>query len=294
MDPAGGTVISSVFSLSLALLTSTSGSAVAQEVNSTDLTGYWVSESGVKVFIPLMRDGRMPIVLMNKNPQVLLGDWDWATQSLKVNNTRFHMSGDHLVMRNQKVTQSHELQRSVTEHTSNGVWFNENDGELIIAADGKKTWAIHIPSSQEATIRKAKWKTDTVLRTKLEGRCDIDFGYEPEIFDLIWMLCTDYEHDWVRIHTPTPFLTVDWSGTWTSSMGWNLIIQMSGQEFNKVYLESEQRIVDFDPSWLGSSQGKSMLLERRKDSDAIAMVDPASPNTLLLRIDGTEIQFSRE
>ena len=286
-------MISSVMSLSFALLLSTVGSATAQEVNTTDLTGYWESENGVKVFIPLMRDGRMPIVLMNKKPQVLLGDWDWATQSLKVNNTRFQMTGERLVMSNQRVTQTHELQRSTVVHSSNGVWFNENDGELIIAGDGKHTWAIHIPPSQEATIRKAKWKTDTLLRTKLEGRCDIDFGYEPEIFDLIWMLCADYEHDWVRIHTPSPFLTVDWSGTWTSSMGWNLVIDMSGQQFRKVYLESEQRIVDLEASWLGSSQGKSILLERKKDSDAIAMVDPASPNTLLLRIDGTEIKFSR-
>ena len=144
-------------------------SAVAQEVNTTDLTGYWVSEGGVKVFIPVMRDGRMPVVLMNRRPTVLLGDWDWASQTLKVNNTHFGISDDKLTMSNQRTTQTHTLKRQVTAHPSDGYWFHENKGELIVADDGKKVWAIHIPPSQEAIIRKTKWKTlDEEMRAGVE------------------------------------------------------------------------------------------------------------------------------
>ena len=267
-------------------------SAFGQETE-TDITGYWISEQGVKVFIPLMRDGRMPVVLMNGKPKVLLGDWDWATQTLKVNNSRFGIDNGRLTIQNTKAMQSHALKRSVTDHSSDGVWFHEDKGELIIADDGKKTWIIHIPVSQQATIHKAKWKNNTLIQSKLDGRCAIDLSYEPELPDLIWMICTGYEHDWVRIHTPTPFLTADWSGTWTSDNKWTLQVEMSGQQFTKFYMESEERIVDFEASWLGGSQGKSILLERRRDSDAMATVSPSYPNALVLRIDGTEMLFYR-
>lgn len=283
MDLAGGSVI--WFLLSLC-------AAFGQETE-TDITGYWVSEQGVKVFIPLMRDGRMPVVLMHGKPKVLLGDWDWGTQTLTVNNSRFGIDNGKLTVQNAKAMQTHELKRSVIEHSSDGVWFHENKGELIIADDGKKTWVIHIPISQQATIHKAKWKEDTLIQTKLHGRCTLDLGYEPDLPDLMWMICNTYEHDWVRIHTPTPFLTADWSGTWTSDTEWTLKVEMSGQQFTKFYMESADRIVDFDASWLGGSQGKSILLARRKDTDAIATVSPSYPNALVLRIDGTEMLFYR-
>lgn len=268
--------------------------AVAQEVHSTDLTGYWISNSGVKVFIPVMRDGKMPIVLMNKKPTVLLGDWDWQSQTLKVNNTRFGIADGRLTMTNRNTTQTHTLKRSVPTHPSDGIWFHEREGELLVVDDGKKLWTILIPPSQEATIQKAKWiEFERTVRIKLNGRCNLDFQYEPDLPDLIWMLCPDYEHDWVRIHRPNPFYTTDWSGTWTSDSDWTLYVDMDGQGFGKVYIESPKRIVDFQASWIGGSQGHSILLERRKESNAIAMVDPADPNSLLMRIDGTEIKFTR-
>ena len=104
MDRRGCPVIWTLFGLSLAF---------GQETE-TDLSGYWVSEQGVKVFIPLMRDGRMPVVLMNGKPRVLLGDWDWGTQSLKVNNSRFSMENERLVVHNAKAMQTHELKRAVS------------------------------------------------------------------------------------------------------------------------------------------------------------------------------------
>ena len=107
------------------------------------------------------------------------------------------------------------------------------------------------------------------------------------------MICTNYEHDWVRIHSPNPFITADWSGIWTSDVGWKLHVEMSGQHFGKVYMESADRIIDFEASWLGGSQGKSILMERRKDPDAVAAVSPSYPNALILRIDGTEMLFYR-
>lgn len=283
MDSRGGAVIWALLYLN---------SAFGQNTE-TDLSGYWISEQGVKVFIPLMRDGRMPVVLMNGKPRVLLGDWDWGTQSLKVNNSRFSMNNGHLFVHNSKTMQSHELKRSVTTHASDGVWFHENKGELIITDDGNKTWVIHIPISQEATIHKAKWKRDTLIQTKLDGRCTLDFSYEPELPNLMWMICTNYEHDWVRIHSPDPFITADWSGIWTSDVGWKLHIEMSGQQFDKIYMESSDRIIDFEGSWLGGSQGKSIILERRKEPDAIAAVSPSYPNALILRIDGAEMLFYR-
>ena len=39
----------------------------------TDLTGYWESESGLKVLVPLMRDGKMPIIFMNGKPIAMVG-----------------------------------------------------------------------------------------------------------------------------------------------------------------------------------------------------------------------------
>ena len=184
------------------------------------------------------------------------------------------MENERLVVQNAKSTQTHELKRSVTPHDSDGVWFHENKGELIITDDGKRTWVIHIPISQEATIRKAKWKQDTLIQTKLDGRCTLDYGYEPELPDQMWMICTNYEHDWVRIHSTNPFITADWSGIWTSDVGWKLHVEMSGQNFDKVYMESADRIIDFEASWVGGSQGKSILMERRKDPDAVAAVSP--------------------
>ena len=92
-----------------------------------------------------MRDGRMPVVLMNGKPRVLLGDWDWGTQTLKVNDSRFGIENGTLTIQNAKAMQTHELKRSVVKHSSDGVWFHEGKGELIIADDGKKTWVIHIP-----------------------------------------------------------------------------------------------------------------------------------------------------
>ena len=267
-------------------------SAFGQETE-TDITGYWVSEQGIKVFIPLMRDGRMPVVLMHGKPKVLLGDWDWGTQTLKVNNSQFGIDNGKLIIQTEKAKQTHELKRSVRTHTSDGVWFHENKGELIISDDGKKTWVIHIPISQQATIHKAKWKRDTLIQTKLDGRCTLDLAYEPELPDLMWMICNNYEHDWVRIHTPTQFLITDWSGTWTSDNDWTLQVEMNGQQFTKFYIESADRIVDFEAGWLGGSQGNSILLERRKESDASATVSPSYPNALVLRIDGTEMLFYR-
>ena len=267
-------------------------SAFGQETE-TDITGYWVSEQGIKVFIPLMRDGRMPVVLMHGKPKVLLGDWDWGTQTLKVNNSQFGIDNGKLIIQTEKAKQTHELKRSVRTHTSDGVWFHENKGELIISDDGKKTWGIHIPISQQATIHKAKWKRDTLIQTKLDGRCTLDLAYEPELPDLMWMICNNYEHDWVRIHTPTQFLITDWSGTWTSDNDWTLQVEMNGQQFTKFYIESADRIVDFEAGWLGGSQGNSILLERRKESDASATVSPSYPNALVLRIDGTEMLFYR-
>ena len=58
-------------------------------------------------------------------------------------------------------------------------------------------------------------------------------------------------------------------------------------------MESDERIVDFEASWLGGSQGKSILLERQKESDASATVSPSYANALVLRIDGTEMLFYR-
>ena len=266
--------------------------AFGQETE-TDISGYWVSEQGVKVFIPLMRDGRMPVVLMNGQPRVILGDWDWGTQTLKVNDSRFGIENGKLTIQNAKAMQTHELKRSVVEHSSDGVWFHESKGELIIADDGKKTWVIHIPISQQATIHKAKWKEDTFIQTKLDGRCTLDFAYEPDLPNLMWMICNNYEHDWVRIHTPGPLLTADWSGNWTSDTEWTLQVEMDGQQFTKFYMESAERIVDFEASWLGGSQGKNILLERRKESDASATVSPSYPNAIVLRIDGTEMLFYR-
>ena len=266
----------------------------SQEVNTTDLTGYWVSESGVKVFIPVMRDGRMPVVLMNRRPTVLLGDWDWASQTLKVNNTHFGMADDKLTMSNQRTTQTHTLKRQVTAHPSDGYWFHENKGELIVADDGKKVWAIHIPPSQEATILKTKWKTlDEELTFKLDGKCVLNLAYEPIHTDLIWMICPNYEHDWVRIHTPSPFLTTDWSGEWNSDGDWTLYIDMDGQGFGKVYMESSKRIIDFKAGWLSGSQGQTVLLERRKESDAVLSVNPTETSRIEMRIDGKDLEFYR-
>jgi hypothetical protein len=267
--------------------------AHAQDSKTVDISGYWVSEHGVKVFIPLMRDGRMPVVLMNGKPTVLLGDWDWGSQTLKVNNSRFGIADGRLTMSNLKATQTHLLDRPVKAHFSDGIWFHEGSGELIIADDGKNTWVIQIPASQQASIHKAKWKSESILQSKLDGRCTLDFTYEPEQPDLMWMICPETEHDWVRIYTPSPFIISDWSGSWTSDSGWSLQIDMSGQQFGKVYMESNKRIIDFEASWLGGSQGQSILLERKKDSDAIATVSASYPNALVLRIDGTDMLFYR-
>ena len=68
---------------------------------------------------------------------------------------------------------------------------------------------------------------------------------------------------------------------------------MDGQGFGKVYMESSKRIIDFKAGWLSGSQGHTVLLERRKESDAILSVDPTETNQISMRIDGTELQFYR-
>ena len=47
--------------------------------------------------------------------------WDWEPRALKVNNARFSMENERLVVQNAKSTQTHELKRSVTQHDSDGV-----------------------------------------------------------------------------------------------------------------------------------------------------------------------------
>ncbi len=266
----------------------------AKEAQTVDLTGYWESESGVKVFIPIMRDGPMPLVLMNKKPTVLMGKWDWASQTLQVNNSRFSMVENRLVMTNHKVTQTHRRLHTLTPQFNHGIWYHEGKGELLISNDGKTEWIIQIPPSQQATIHKAKWWPENeVLKVRLDGRCTLDWLYEPDDNDLMYMLCPNTEHDWLRIHKPTTFQTVDWSGTWTSKQGWTLEMDMSGQQFGKVYIESEERIIDFTASWIGRSEGHSILLERKKESNAILSIDPDLPNRATLRIDGLDIVFTR-
>ena len=65
----------------------------------------------------------------------------------KGNDSRFGIENGTLTIQNAKAMQTHELKRSVVKHSSDGVWFHEGKGELIIADDGKKTWVIHIPIS---------------------------------------------------------------------------------------------------------------------------------------------------
>jgi hypothetical protein len=233
-------------------------------------------------------------VLMNKKPTVLMGKWDWSTQTLQVNNSRFSVVEDRLVMSNNKATQTHTRLRENTPQFNDGVWYHEGRGELVTAHDGKKSWVIQIPPSQQATIHKAKWRSpNEVLKVKLDGRCTLDWLYEPTDDDIMYMLCPSTEHDWLRIHKPTTFQTTDWSGTWTSDRDWTLEIDMSGQQFGKVYIESEERIIDFKASWIGGSEGHSILLERKKESNAILSVDPNLPNRATLRIDGLDIVFTR-
>ena len=96
----------------------------------------------------------MPVVLMNGKPRVLLGDWDWGTQSLKVNNSRFSMENERLVVHNAKAMQTHELKRAVSPHDSDGVWFHERKGELIIADDGKRLGSFIFPSHKKPLFTK--------------------------------------------------------------------------------------------------------------------------------------------
>ena len=67
-------------------------------------------------------------------------------------------------------------------------------------------------------------------------------------------------------------------------------VEMSGQHLDKVYMESADRIIDFEASWLGGSQGKSILMERRK-TDALA-VSPLI-QTLWSSDYGSEMLFYR-
>ena len=89
---------------------------------------------------------------------------------------------------------------------------------LIIADDGKKTWVIasQFPTSHYSQSKMERGRTDSnQTGWKMHPRFDV---LEPDLPDLMWMICNNYEHDWVRIHTPTPLLTADWSGTWTQTL----------------------------------------------------------------------------
>ncbi len=269
-------------------------STLLYATETTDLKGYWKSESGLKVLIPFMRDGKMPIVFMNGKPLVMVGDWDWSTQSLDVSNSHFSMKGDKLVMTTPKKTEEFNQIRPLSPEEYDGVWFVEGSGEFIPVNDGRRSWVVHIPLSQQATISKAKWKdSDQYLRFRWKGRCFQDFTYEQLEPDLTWLFCQTYEKEMLRIETATPFETTDWSGKWNSFSDWTLYIEMNEQHFERVYLESDSTIIDLDASWVSSSNGRKVQLDRKKGSSAQGLVDPLNPDTFIFRMEGEEILFER-
>ena len=236
----------------------------------------------------------MPIIFMNGKPIAMVGDWDWSSQSLLVSNSTFLSKNDQLVMITPKKTETFSLIRPLVEQKQDGVWFIENIGEFIPVNDGKRQWVVHVPISQQATITKARWiESDQYLRFRWKGRCFQDWTYEAIEPDLTWLFCQSYEHEMLRIESPIPFDTVDWTGTWTSFTDWTLYIEMKGQKFTRAYLESDSTIIDFDASWLAGSNGRKIQLDRKKGASAHGLVDPINPNTFIFRMEGEEILFER-
>ena len=92
---------------------------MAVGVETTDFTGVWESESGSKIMVPMMRDGRMPIVLMGRRPTVLVGDWKWNTQSLELNGASIYLKDQQLIVRTAGKETPHTLHHSIpSEHSS--------------------------------------------------------------------------------------------------------------------------------------------------------------------------------
>jgi hypothetical protein len=268
---------------------------VALGVETTDLTGVWESESGSQIMVPMMRDGRMPIVLMGRQPTVLVGDWKWDTQSLEIKGASIYIKDHNLIVKTAGKETVHTLHHPIQPAPQDGVWFLDNVGEFMLIQDVKRTWMLHVPLSQQGTIQKAKAiKGTNQFRFKWEGRCFIDFSYEPEQSDLTMMVCPDRELELIRIDEPVPFQTANWSGSWRSFTDWTMHVQMTGQHFDRFYIESADTIIDFQASWMGGSNGRKVLLERKGAGNALGLVDPVNPDIFILRMEGEEILFEKE
>ena len=263
-------------------------------VSTTDFTGVWESESGTKIMIPMMRDGRMPIVIMDGKPKVVVGDWRWASQTLELKGASIFVKDNALIVKTAQKETAHTLHHPIPSHQEDGIWFLDGVGEFMLVQDTKKTWMVHVPLSQEGTIQKAKWIKDSPqIRFRWEKRCFADFSYEPDQPDLALMVCPDREYELLRIDAPVPFQTADWSGQWMSFTDWTMNVSMTGQSFDRLYIESADTIIDFRASWMGGANGRKVLLERKGSGNALGLVDPVNPDIFILRMEGQEILFER-